>query len=102
MNEDSNIISLSSLFDSDNNSDFEKDFEMIEIEDEPPKENEDNLVSLNELLSESEVKEEPKEKKNHDKLIERIQIGLIIFLIISASLVYFFGYDLLEPYIKID
>lgn len=42
-------------------------------------------------------KEEVRQKK-----ISRIQIGLIIFLVISASLIYFFGYSLFEPFIKID
>ena len=55
----------------------------------------DNIIPLNEIIGE-------KSKKNYDKLIEKIQIGLIIFLIVSATLVYFFGYDILEPYIKID
>lgn len=36
------------------------------------------------------------------KRITRIQIGLILFLIVFASIVYFFGYDVLSPYIKID
>lgn len=71
----------------------------------------ENIVSLNAILNESKednniiplddlIKEKP--KKNKDKLIEKIQIGLIIFLIVSATLIYFFGYDLFEPYIKID
>lgn len=71
----------------------------------------ENIVSLNDILNQKKeddniipletlINEKP--KKNNDKLIEKIQIGLIIFLIISATLIYFFGYDLFEPYIKID
>lgn len=69
----------------------------------------ENIVSLNDILNDSNNNIVPlneiiddKPKKNHDKLIEKIQIGLIIFLIISATLIYFFGYDFFEPYIKID
>ena len=74
----------------------------------------ENIVSLNDILDDSNVKEDnsnivpldeiinEKPKKDNDKLIEKIQIGLIIFLIISATLIYFFGYNFFEPYIKID
>lgn len=38
----------------------------------------------------------------HDKKIERIQLFLILFLVVVGSLVYFFGYDLFKPFIKVD
>ena len=69
----------------------------------------DNVISLDRLFdrtNEEEVidayeddliKSEIKQKK-----ITRIQIGLIVFLVVFASLVYFFGYDFVEPYIKAD
>lgn len=43
-----------------------------------------------------------KEETKKDNRILKIQIGLIVALVLIASLVYFFGYDLLEPFIKID
>lgn len=112
MNNDENVISLSNLFESEE-SDFEQDFEMIDIndeEDEPPKEEKkEEIIDLNNFFDEpkqEEIKEEivkvKKEKKNHDKLIERIQLGLIIFLVVAGTLTYFFGYQLFEPFIKID
>lgn len=99
MNEENNIIELSNIFknNDDNEEDFEQDFEMIDINDSP-NENE-NIIDLSSVINDNTIK---KEKKSNDKLIERIQIGLIIFLVISAVLIYFFGYDFLEPYIKID
>ena len=52
-----------------------------------------------EKIAEEEIKKESEKK---DKKIFKIQIGLIIGLIVIASLVYFFGYNLFEPFIKID
>ena len=52
-----------------------------------------------EKIAEEEIKKEAEKK---DKKIFKIQIGLIVALVLIASLVYFFGYDLLEPFIKID
>lgn len=100
---DNNIISLSSLFESnDENNNLEEDFEMIEIEDEPPKQSQeiislDDIINKEELLVNKSIK-----KKDYDKIIERIQISLIIFLILASTLIYFFGYNFFEPYIKID
>ena len=80
----------------------------------------DNMLSISEILKEDEKRElkdddiikvdrifdtnnEDKMREiKRDKKIEKIQIGLIIFLVVVASLVYFFGYDFFEPYIKID
>lgn len=52
-----------------------------------------------EKIAEEEIKKKSEKK---DKKIFKIQIGLIIGLIVIASLVYFFGYNLFEPFIKID
>lgn len=50
--------------------------------------NEEEIKKMNEIIK--------------DKKIEKIQIGLILFLIFFASLIYFFGYDFLKPFIRID
>ena len=52
-----------------------------------------------EQIAEEEIKKEETKKDNR---ILKIQVGLIVALVLIASLVYFFGYDLLEPFIKID
>lgn len=52
-----------------------------------------------EQIAEEEIKKEETKKDNR---ILKIQVGLIVALVLVASLVYFFGYDLLEPFIKID
>ena len=57
--------------------------------------NEEEIVI--DAYEEDKLKEDERQKK-----ITKIQIGLIIFLIIFASLIYFFGYNFLEPFIKID
>ncbi len=59
----------------------------------------DNIVSMDSLIAEEEVNNENVIK---DKKIERIQIGLIIVLIVVGTLVYFFGYDYLKPFIRVD
>ena len=69
--------------------------------------NDDTIIGIDNLLVENEevidVYEEIEEKERHrQKIISRIQIGLILFLIVFAGLVYLFGYDFVEPYIKID
>lgn len=72
------------------------------------KENSSNqVISLDRLFNENEevidAYEDDKQKEELlQKKITKIQIGLIVFLIVFASLVYFFGYNFLEPYIKID
>lgn len=98
MNSDDNIIPLSSLFESDID---DNDFEMIEIEDEPPKDKSE-VINLYDVLNQELLTEEPLKKKDYDKIIEKVQIGLIVFLIVAGTLIYFFGYDFFEPYIKID
>ena len=62
----------------------------------------DRLFNVND---EEEKKEEQlnKEKETKkDRKIEKIQLGLIIFLVVSATLIYFFGYNLVEPFIKLE
>lgn len=103
---DENLISMTNIFDSGDSSSSD-DFEMIEIDDSNDENNiekieedvvEDNKpIFVSDKISEKTLKEEKK-----DKRIERIQVFLIVFLVISASLFYFFGYDFIEPYIKID
>lgn len=50
----------------------------------------------------TEKKDESKRnnKKKKDKFMIGIYIALIV-LVVLGSLVYFFGYDLLKPYIKV-
>lgn len=98
--DDNNIISLSSLFEQ-NIEDGNDDFEMIEIDDEPPKNN-DDVIKLEDVIDQELLTKEPIKKRDYDKIIEKIQFGLIIFLIVAGTLIYFFGYNLFEPYIKID
>ena len=86
--------------------------EEIEVLDEDfveaKNESENNVIELNRLfnLNEDDVVDVYEEKKQKEerrqKIITKVQIGMIIFLILFASLFYFFGYDLVEPYIKID
>lgn len=66
---------------------------------------EEKVIGIDRLFEVEDDKFD-KEKKlkelKTDKLIERIQIGLILFLIVAGTLIYFFGYELFEPFIKID
>lgn len=80
----------------------------IESEKKKIDNNEDNIIDINRLfninekeekIAEQEIKNEEKKKDNK---ILKIQIGLIVMLFLIATLVYFFGYNLLEPFIKID
>ena len=67
-----------------------------------------DVIDLNRLFDEDDedvidvYEEEQKLEEIKQKRITKIQIGLIIFLVVFASLFYFFGYDLVEPFIKID
>ena len=85
--------------------------ENIEVLDENTninQNNSNNIISIDRLFDNDEqevvdayeedlLKEDEKQKR-----ITKIQIGLIIFLVIFASLIYFFGYNFFEPFIKID
>ena len=69
--------------------------------------NKDNVISLDRLFEEDEevidvYEENQKLEEIRQKKITKIQIGLIIFLVFFASIVYFFGYNFFEPFIKID
>lgn len=67
-----------------------------------------DLITIDELFSapNEEVidvyEEKLKKEEKRQKKITKIQIGLIVFLIIFATVTYFFGYDIVEPFIKID
>ena len=85
--------------------------ENIEVLDENTninQNNSNNIISIDRLFDNDEqevvdayeedlLKEDEKQKR-----ITKIQIGLIIFLVIFASLIFFFGYNFFEPFIKID
>ena len=88
---------------------LDEDFveEKSEISEEHKANSSGNVIELDRLFNDDEeiidVYEEKKQKEEkNQKIITKVQIGLIIFLVIFASLFYFFGYDLVEPYIKID
>lgn len=84
-----------------------EEIETLDIDDNPSI-TEENMIKIDRLFNIDEEEQEKNEKINDeneikkDKKIEKIQIILILFLIVSATIVYFFGYDLLEPLIKID
>lgn len=84
-----------------------EEIETLDIDDNPSN-TEENIIKIDRLFNideEENTKEEQLNKEKEikkDKKIEKIQIILILFLIVSATIVYFFGYDLLEPLIKID
>ena len=64
---------------------------------------EGTVIDVNRLFDVHEKEEQIAEEENKkDNRILKIQVGLIVALILIASLVYFFGYDLLEPFIKVD
>lgn len=96
------------MIEEDNNESIETLDDFTEAPDVvEPKVQENSVIGLDTLFEtnediidvnlEREKKEEIKQKK-----ITRVQIGLIIFLVVFASLFYFFGYDIVEPYIKVD
>ncbi len=84
-----------------------EEIETLDI-DENPSNTEEDMIKIDRLFNvndEEDKKEEQlnKEKETKkDKKIEKIQLGLIIFLIVSATLIYFFGYNLVEPFIKLE
>lgn len=89
---------------------LEEDFEEepIEILEDDNTKKKNNIIELDRLFSLDneevvDVYEENKQKEERkQKIVTRVQIGLIVFLVVFASLFYFFGYNLVEPYIKID
>lgn len=66
----------------------------------------EDIIDINRLFTTSEDEKSIKENESKDnekqKLIQKIQIGLIIFLFVSAIIVYFFGYNIIEPFIKLE
>ncbi len=78
----------------------------IEVLEDTNNTNNENVIDINRLFEDKtdsiSIKENEEKEKKQSKLIEKIQIGLIIFLIISATIFYFFGYDIVEPFIKIE
>ena len=54
------------------------------------------------IFNESIEKEKKIKSLSFDKKIEKIQLGLLLFLLVIGTLTYFFGYDLFESFIKID
>ena len=80
---------------------FEEDFS---FEDSKTTETEEKIDIFASSSEEPKVEDDIKKLKQieHDKKIERIQVYLILFLVVVGSLVYFFGYDFLKPFIKVD
>ncbi len=109
------IIPIDSILDEDIEV-LEEDFEPItinqNIEPLPTLDSKNNSVKINDVISidrlfttdvDEKLQEEAKETiKKEDKRIEKIQLFLILFLLVVGTLIYFFGYDFFEPYIKID
>lgn len=84
---------------------MENDFTEVKEEDIPSIfENSNSSPMPSIFKTEENLSEENKKIKEvtYDKRIERIQLSLILILIVVGSLVYFFGYDLLKPFIPID
>lgn len=95
--DNSQIISLDTILNSnqqtnENNSNSKS--QVISFDRLFDKEEEDFVVDAYE--------EDLKKEQSLQKKITRVQIGLLIFLFVFGTLVYFFGYDFFEPYIKID
>lgn len=108
--EEANDEEIETLDENDNKSEENKEINDNGILNKQQKSNETEgtVIDINRLfdvdekeekIAEEEIKKEAEKK---DKKIFKIQIGLIVALVLIASLVYFFGYDLLEPFIKID
>lgn len=88
--------------------DFKKEDNIIELSDILKNNSSDDVISLDRLFTEEEeeivvdaYEEDLEKEERKQKKITMIQIGSIIFLVIIASLIYFFGYNLFEPFIKI-
>lgn len=84
-----------------------EEIETLDI-DENPSNTEEDMIKIDRLFNVNDEEDKKKEQLNKeketkkDKKIEKIQLGLIIFLIVSATLIYFFGYNLVEPFIKLE
>ena len=112
--EEANDEEIETLDENDNKSEVNKEINGNDIlnkqqdEKQNSKETEGTVIDINRLfdvdekeekIAEEEIKKETEKK---DKKIFKIQIGLIVALVLIASLVYFFGYNLFEPFINID
>lgn len=73
--------------------------EIIDINTVLNKEPEE-VLSIDKILDNNN--EEKLARIMKEKKIERIQIGLILFLIVAGTLIYFFGYEIFKPFIPID
>lgn len=58
-----------------------------------------NLMNDMELIDMSDIEDTPKEKKK-DRFMLGIYISLVV-LVVLGLLIYFFGYDILKPFIKV-
>ena len=85
----------------------DEEIETLDI-DENPSNTEEDMIKIDRLFNVTEDEDGREEQLNtekelkKEKKIEKIQLGLIIFLVVSATLVYFFGYNLVEPFIKLE
>lgn len=85
----------------------DEEIETLDI-DENPSNTEEDMIKIDRLFNVTEDEDRREEQLNtekelkKEKNIEKIQLGLIIFLVVSATLVYFFGYNLVEPFIKLE
>ena len=85
----------------------DEEIETLDI-DENPSNIEENMINIDRLFNVNDEEDKKEEQLNtekelkKEKKIEKIQLGLIIFLVVSATLVYLFGYSLVEPFIKLE
>ena len=85
----------------------DEEIETLDI-DENPSNTEEDMIKIDRLFNVTEDEDRREEQLNtekelkKDKKIEKIQLGLILFLIVGATIVYFFGYSLVEPFIKLE
>lgn len=59
-----------------------------------------NVIPINDLVKEDNIKENINVHKKKDKILI-IQIILLVTWVVLTVLIYFFGYSIFEPFIKI-
>ena len=59
-----------------------------------------NVIPINDLVKEDNIKENIDVPKKKDKILI-IQIILLVTWVVLTVLIYFFGYSIFEPFIKI-
>ena len=59
-----------------------------------------NVIPINDLVKEDNIKENINVPKKKDKILI-IQIILLVTWVVLTVLIYFFGYSIFEPFIKI-